>query len=84
MFIIGIRAKDFFANFNAALLSFNSALMILIATENRKSDTHVTFNNCLSKYHLKILEVTHDDIKPDNVYFGDNLGNISLYQLVKV
>ena len=66
------------------LLSFNSALMILIATENRKSDTHVTFNNCLSKYHLKILEVTHDDIKPDNVYFGDNLGNISLYQLVKV
>ena len=58
--------------------------MILLASENRNSDSHNTFDECLDKYGLKIIEISQGNIKPDNVYFGNNLGVISLSQLVKV
>eukprot|EP00943_MAST-04B_sp_MAST-4B-sp1_P005640 g5640.t1 len=65
------------------VLSFDPNFVILLSTENRRSDTNITFNECLEKYHLNAIEVMNNDLNSDNVYFGNNLGVISLYQLCK-
>jgi hypothetical protein len=66
------------------VLSFYPSFVILLAMENRSSNAHITFNECLEKYHLDVIEVMNNEIKSDNIYFGNNLGVISLCQLVKV
>ena len=77
--------RELMRTFNI-LLTQNDELNILLAMENRNADTHVEFERCLEKYQLKIIDIIEDgrnDIKPDNTYFGQNLGAISIYQLKK-